>query len=206
MLFYKDVTPKIASEEDQTYTDFQRDVCDCGQRINKDVMKDNIYRECFMVAAVMEWKDVKPMDENEEPKLVGDDKYLFGLPTNLDEAIEVLIDFYSADLPIITEMDESTFKTSSHFGAGTFIRNSWFLWFQEPNTQYAEWPRTKPPIVQFFNNLGITHADDMSSIILVSTYRKIHNYPQNLEEQIKIYKNHWRKEGFKDGVFKPTKS
>lgn len=166
-----------------------------------------IYKEAFCVAAVLEWKDdfnIPKSSVEDTPILVGSDEYLQGLPTNLDEAIGDLITFYEKDLPVIINMTEDAFGTSSHFGAGLFIRNSWFLWHQEPNTKYPTWPNTKPPLVKFFNDLGIYHADDMSSIILVSTYRKVHNLPIDLEGQIKTYKNHWEEEGYKDGIFNPN--
>jgi len=165
------------------------------------------YKEAFCVAAILEWKDdinyIKKSEAiTDEPILVGDDKHLHGLPNNLDEAIDDLITFYEKDLPLIIEMTEDTFSSSSHFGAGMFIRNSWFLWHQEPNTKYPSWPNTRPPLVKFFNDLGIFHADDMSAIILVSTYRKVHNLPIDLEGQIEHYKEFWKKQGFKDGIYK----
>ena len=124
------------------------------------------------------------------------------LPDNLDEAIEILKDFYSSKLDEIKSLTEDSFSSSSHFGAGTFIRDSWFLWWHE-NHGYKSWPKEKPKLIEFFNNLNIYHGDDISSIILISFHRSLNNKPINIEEQLKVYFNHWKKQGFKDGIFKP---
>jgi len=61
-----------------------------------------------------------------------------------------------------------------------FIRNTLKLWFDGPT-------------VKWFNEHGIYHADDISSIILQSTHRRNNKRSIDLEAQIKIYRDHWEK-------------
>lgn len=109
------------------------------------------------------------------------------LPNNLDEAIEILKVFYKNELDFIKQLSEKEFRSSSHFGAGMFIRNQWHLWWIEGRKYPSDWPTTKPKLIEFFNNKGIEHPDDMSSIILTSMYRSICGVDINLEDQIKFY-------------------
>lgn len=67
-----------------------------------------------------------------------------------------------------------------HHGYGTFIRNTLELWHDGP-------------AVQWFNEHGIYHADDMSSIIFVSLHRRENGNDINLDGQIKKYRDHWDK-------------
>jgi hypothetical protein len=61
----------------------------------------------------------------------------------------------------------------------------------------------EPPIVAYFRSIGIAHADDMSSIILKSAYRKHNNLPLDLDGQVKHYQDFWKENGFPDGIPKP---
>lgn len=158
------------------------------------------YYEGFAVAAISMTPDT-PVKEREE---FGDDGLLFGLPKDLDEAIEDYLTFYSKseDFNKINRLKESEFLSVAHHGSGQFIRNSWYLWWHEGH-QYKEWPKTKPNLVQWFNNLGIFHADDMSGIIITSAYRKHNKMILELEKQVTHYKNYWKTQGFEDGIYKP---
>jgi hypothetical protein len=69
---------------------------------------------------------------------------------------------------------------SVHHGFGTWIRNTLQLWFEGPP-------------VKWFNDRGIYHADDISSIILQSTHRRFNKRSIDLEDQIKVYRDHWKK-------------
>lgn len=131
----------------------------------------------------------------------GNDKYLYGLPEDLEQAIETFLAYYqlAPDYHKLIGKDEDHFLTTAHHGAGQFIRNNWFLWWHE-NHPYDTWPISKPPIVKWFNDKEIAHADDMSSIIMVCAWRDINNKPRDLEGQIKEYKKFWKQHGFKDGI------
>ena len=121
------------------------------------------------------------------------------LPSTLDEAIETLLAFYEKAIPEISEMTLEKFRASSHFGAGMFIRNSWYLWWYEGH-KYGSWPDTQPPLNTWFKTIGIVHADDMSGILMECIYKKIHNLPYDLESQVAHYQAHWKSYGFEDGI------
>jgi hypothetical protein len=115
------------------------------------------------------------------------------IPKTLDEAVDFLYDNLTAGLLVeIQDLSEDEFVGRSHFGHGTWIRNSWGLW---SGSELSRW----------FQYRGIFHADDMSSIILTSSYRKIINKPINLDEQVLIYKKYWINEGI-DPSNKPVKT
>lgn len=120
-------------------------------------------------------------------------------PSDLEEAIETLNGFYedlNADISAISEED---FLSSTHFDAGSFIRESWHLWWYEGHNS-TEWPKEKPAIVKYFNELGITHADDISTIILSSTYRALAKKPIDLKGQIKRCQDFWKEDGLPNGT------
>lgn len=74
---------------------------------------------------------------------------------------------------------EETIK--QHRGLGLWMRNNWGLW-------------AGSRLAKYFTELGITHPDDMSGIILTSYQRHLNNQPLELEKQIKYYKDYWKKQ------------
>ena len=121
------------------------------------------------------------------------------LPKDLDEALEILTNFYSQHIQEIIEMPEKEFIGSTHFMSGMFIRNTWFLWWF-PNNGYKGWPETQPPLNAWFETIGITHADDMSSILLTCLHRSLTGKEYDLDKQVEHYKKHWKKNGYPDGI------
>jgi hypothetical protein len=69
-----------------------------------------------------------------------------------------------------------------HFTLGTDLR--WYWSMTEQDT----------PLVNSFKGLGITHPDDMSSILLTSAWRQLHKKPLKINEQVKKYQDYWKKE------------
>lgn len=114
-------------------------------------------------------------------------KNIAGCPVNLDEAIEDLKAFYRKDLDILAMMSEDQFISSSKFTEEMCIRNAWCLWWYD-NHQHSRWPKRKPAIVSYFNDLGIFDGDTMCLIILISFHRKVAGNPINLSEQINVYR------------------
>ncbi len=109
------------------------------------------------------------------------------IPKNLDECLEYLDLNVTADEKIdFALMDERGAICAIHFGAGMSMRNSWGLWGNNDLTR-------------FFNDLGIYHADDMSSIIYTSFHRKLHGQDLDLVGQINHYIEYWIKAGYKNG-------
>ena len=122
------------------------------------------------------------------------------MPTTLDEVVEVLYqdsDQYRKKHNITAANIE---EEMPHHGYGTVVRNELHLWWQ------PDWPKKhkieKPAIVQWFNDRNIFHADDMSGTIQEALKAKLAGEPFNVDEHLKVYFDHWRKEGFKDGIFK----
>jgi hypothetical protein len=71
----------------------------------------------------------------------------------------------------------------AHFSLGMWIRNNWRLW------------EKTSPLVDFFKQYGIWHADDMSGIILCSYVRMLRNEEVKFEEQVQKYKDYWTEHG-----------
>ncbi len=65
-----------------------------------------------------------------------------------------------------------------HFGVGMWMRNNWGLW-------------GGGPLGRHFNELGITHPDDMSGIVLTSYWLRLHACPLRLDEQVGFYRGYW---------------
>lgn len=101
------------------------------------------------------------------------------IPENLTEAI------VEVDRIMGTRGRHETLSRSEsdmcmyHHTFGSWLRNNWGLW---GDTR----------LVEYFNRLGITHADDMSGIILVSYWRTLHNVPLEINAQIKMYQDYWK--------------
>lgn len=115
-------------------------------------------------------------------------------PKNLDEAIQYVLDLISKNDNeqdfLEKNSNENDFVAITHMWFGRSLRNGWNLWWYV-NHNNNVWPKEKPEIVKWFNDIEIYHADDMSSIILTSTHRKYYNQPLNLDIQIKRYHKHW---------------
>ena len=120
-------------------------------------------------------------------------------PETIEQAVKTLTELYSQSLPQITAMSQKDFKVFVRFGAGMFLRNTWYLWWHEGH-YYDKWPKQKPELVKYFNNLGVVHPDDMSSILIASLYCQVHNMPLAVEAQVENHKDYWRKAGFVDGI------
>jgi hypothetical protein len=87
----------------------------------------------------------------------------------------------------IKEEKDEPIINGYYFSLGMYLRNNWGLWKGENK------------LVKYFNNLGIYHPDDMSSIIITSFHRHLNKKDIKLEEQIKYYQDFWKKVGYKDG-------
>mgnify|MGYP000940205575 CR=1 FL=1 len=125
--------------------------------------------------------EIPPDDElNEDGTIKNDsDADKFPAPKTLDEAIKILrVDPKNDEFALSKTEDE--FLGELHHGFGTSMRNRWGLW---GGSDLQRW----------FKERGIHHADDMSSIILTSTYRQVHGTDIDLEGQIKVYRDYWER-------------
>ncbi len=117
-----------------------------------------------------------------------DDKLKFNIKEtrNLEECMIWVEDHMSSGpegedhLNKWVEQEEGEALVEAHHGYGTFIRNTLELWYDGPS-------------VEWFNEKGIYHADDMSSIILTSLHRKENGKDIKLDEQIQEYRAYWEK-------------
>lgn len=102
------------------------------------------------------------------------------MPETLDEALNAFDEIDMADLSAWIQMSEEHAIVIAHHGVGRLIRNEWHLW-------------RGGKLSQWFNERGVKHADDMSSIILTSLHRKKNGKDIDLEGQIVKYRTHWEK-------------
>lgn len=104
------------------------------------------------------------------------------IPRNLSESIsslkDILGDKYFNEFKNGTENDLAGW----HSDLGRYIRNAWKLW-------------EGSDLVDYFKGLGITHPDDISGIILTSAHREWNSKEIDLESQIKLYQDYWKKNG-----------
>lgn len=105
------------------------------------------------------------------------------VPSNLQDAVDLLVGGLDADeIAHIKYGDEDAHD--EHFKMGKWLRNNWDLW--EPDMPLPRW---------FRSNVGLGHADDMSSIILQALWCKIRGEHFDLEGIVNEYKKHWRDQG-----------
>jgi hypothetical protein len=130
------------------------------------------------------------------------------LPTNLDEVVDMII----AEIQAQKVEKEVTEEGIPHHGAGTSIRNRLHLWWHpswktpgvSSEGKLEEVATPKPPLVQWFHNINIYHADDMSGTITAAVQAKLKGEPFDVHQHIQRYFKHWRKYGYEDGIFKPS--
>lgn len=110
------------------------------------------------------------------------------IPSNLEECFEALNEeLVASDIKLIKNSPEGSMH-QFHHGIGRWIRNNWGLW---SGSTLSEW----------FNEIEITHADDMSGIILESYWKFLNNKPIGLEDQVKIYHDFWKDSQKNDGNY-----
>lgn len=105
-------------------------------------------------------------------------------PKTLREAVTAYLELMSdEDHSMTMTIPENNFIGMVHFGAGRWIRNNWGLWDENSDLH------------QHFKELGLSHADDMSGVILKCVYRQIHGKDWKVEEQIQECRDYWKNQG-----------
>lgn len=119
-------------------------------------------------------------------------------PKTLEECFAYL-DEKLQDKNLFKDILEKDILGMSHFSLGMWMRNNWYLWWHKKTAEkYADknYPQDRPALVEYFNEvLNIHHADDMSSIIILSYHRHINGKELDLEAQIKKYHDFWLNRG-----------
>ena len=87
-------------------------------------------------------------------------------------------DFDDMSIEKYKNLDEEYATTVGHHTLGRALRNEWGLW-------------EKNELTDWFNSIGIHHADDMSAIITTSFHRHINDKDIDLDGQVLEYKNYW---------------
>ncbi|MBW2276156.1 MAG: hypothetical protein JRF63_01620 [Deltaproteobacteria bacterium] len=101
------------------------------------------------------------------------------VPANLDDAlVELERILEPAHVTEVKRRDPIEF----HHGLGTALRNCWGLW--AGGSDLAGW----------FAKQGITHPDDMSSIVLTSFHRKLGGKELDVAGQIAKHEAYWKKQ------------
>jgi hypothetical protein len=102
-------------------------------------------------------------------------------PESLDEAITralIIIKHHCDDLLVVSDVDD--FTTQLHHGLGQHIRNYWGLWSQ-----------TSGLYKELSQKYQLSHADDLSNLVLTATYQTHHNLPILLEQTAARCHKHW---------------
>jgi len=103
------------------------------------------------------------------------------IPKDLKDSFSQINIFWSDSVKIkVKAMKESDFVNNSHFGFGMWMRNNWGLW-------------KGSRLFKYLNEKGLNHPDDVSSVILTSYHRHLNNRNLKLRNQIKGYKDYWKK-------------
>lgn len=84
--------------------------------------------------------------------------------------------------------EESFAVSMSHMGFGMWIRNTLGFW-----DDLSKEHKDRCELVKWFNDRGIFHPDDMSSIIMVSFHRHLNKKDIRLDEQIQHTREYWDK-------------
>lgn len=101
------------------------------------------------------------------------------IPKDLEGCFKALNNLLTQDqIDEFKSLDESD-RALLHFGLGRWLRNTWGLW-------------NGSRLKDYFNNLGILHADDMSGIILKCYQRHLMGEDLKMEEEVNFYKDYWK--------------
>ena len=104
------------------------------------------------------------------------------IPANLEECFEFLNRMFGEEqVEEFKSWGEKEAMGKLHFGLGRNLRNNWGLWAESK-------------LQQHFKDMGVWHADDMSSIILTSYHRHLNNKPLDVEGQVEFFKDYWSKD------------
>jgi hypothetical protein len=123
----------------------------------------------------------KPAEKEEEIKI----------PSTLAEVHEELERLLpKEELAKIDAMESEDEMIEFHFGAGMGMRNSWGLWGDSR-------------LAKHMRDLGFTHADDISAVILDTFWCKRHQKDLRIEERVAYYKAYWQEQKDPDIEFAP---
>lgn len=98
------------------------------------------------------------------------------IPADIEDCFRQLNKLLSyTDRKEFTAKEEEQVVGIYHMGLGLWMRNNWGLWRGSRLSHY-------------FNELGVSHPDNMSSVIITSYHRHLNKKDLKLEEQLRSYK------------------
>ena len=99
------------------------------------------------------------------------------VPETFDEAVQVVIDELAPDdHTLINEMPIEICLATGQQTIGDCIRKDWGLWDGEGKLFHC------------LKDLGLTHPEDMSAVILTAVICKVHGKEFNLKSEVQKYK------------------
>ena len=108
-------------------------------------------------------------------------EYVGSPPDTLEEAIQRVTALIKADADeSLWQETEESFLSTLHHALGQHIRNYWGLWSQDSGL-YKE----------LSGRFMLSHADDLSGLVLTAVYRRYHDLSLNLEKEAARYHKHW---------------
>jgi len=158
-------------------------------------ISDNKHKQTIVLIAFKETLFKRPVNEgaifkpyqNIELKRAKEDEIRyttdslrgFYIPKDLQDCFRKLNQFFDDTTKAnIKKLSEREFAGRYHMGFGMWLRNNWGLWGGSRLSQY-------------FHELGIDFAEDMSGIIFDSYHRYLLGTQIKLAEQVKSYKDYW---------------
>ncbi len=94
------------------------------------------------------------------------------IPANLEDCFLELDKMLPAGMRESLRTAVEADLSRHHFGLGLWLRNNWRLWSASSHLR------------QYFDKLGVHHADSISSLILASYWRYLNSKPLELPRQI----------------------
>lgn len=110
-------------------------------------------------------------------------------PSNLGECILELIKTATyKNLLEFKNASEEPAICGLHHSGGRLTRNKWGLWDENSILN------------KYFKGIGITHADDMSSIIFSSLHRALNGKNIDIDDQVRRHQAFWKERGYENGM------
>ncbi len=105
------------------------------------------------------------------------------VPSTVRSAVQMLVDSLSdEDRKVVLASDAS----EQHFPVGQGLRSGWSLWA-------ADSPLKRDAVTKY----KISHADDISGLILAWAFAMSRREPFDPQQHCQIYHEHWQRYGLK---------
>lgn len=110
-------------------------------------------------------------------------------PTNLIDATVLVLGFEGFEEAVLScDFSKDDFSTNYHHSIGRKIRNEFGLWKGAGCCPVGE-----APLYYWFYRRGLSHPDDMSTIILELAWCHRHQTSLDLDVEIAKYQAYWEK-------------